>query len=72
MAKLFTKTELKRLKYTKIKVGMTEKEANKSIELLIEEVKKNRVTKPLGRPKKEVAMKKMNETFKSKFKELYK
>lgn len=51
---------------------MTEKEANKSIELLIEEVKKNRVTKPLGRPKKEVAMKKMNETFKSKFKELYK
>lgn len=45
--KNFTITELKRLKYMKMKLGMTEQQAREEIANLIKEVEKNRANAKL-------------------------
>ncbi len=69
MKKPFTLTELKRLKYTKMKSGMSEQEANQSLKELVDfqnQLQDQKPKKKLGRPSK----KDINANFKEKFKEL--
>ena len=76
MTKHFTKTELKRLKYTKLREGMTEKEASDSIKYLIEEVDQNyKESRQKQRAKKKEypykkSLNRINQKFKSKFRDL--
>lgn len=65
MKKPFTLTELKRLKFTKMQSGMSEKEADNSLKELVAYQHQLQEKKPKKKLEEDI-----NKIFKSKFKEL--